>query len=58
LVGQDEGRRLLRRLSVDERIILKCILRKSCLDVDWIGLAQDKDLWWAHVNKVMRLQVP
>jgi hypothetical protein len=26
--------------------------------VDWIGLAQDKDKWRAHVNAVMDLQVP
>jgi hypothetical protein len=26
--------------------------------VDWIGLAQDKDIWRALVNVVMNLQVP
>jgi hypothetical protein len=26
-------------------------------DVDWIGLAQDRDRWRALVNEVMNLQV-
>jgi hypothetical protein len=27
-------------------------------DVDWIGLAQDRDRRRAHVNSVLNLQVP
>jgi hypothetical protein len=26
--------------------------------VDWIHLAQDRDLWWVLVNSVMNLRVP
>jgi hypothetical protein len=28
------------------------------LGIDGIGLAQDRDRWWALVNAVMNLQVP
>jgi hypothetical protein len=27
-------------------------------DVDWIGLAQDRNRWRALVNSVLKLQVP
>jgi hypothetical protein len=27
-------------------------------DMDWIGLAQDRDKWRALVSAVMKLQVP
>jgi len=27
-------------------------------DMDWIGLAQDRDMWWALVNVVMNLWLP
>jgi hypothetical protein len=27
-------------------------------DVDWIGLAQDRNRWRALVNSVMKLRVP
>jgi hypothetical protein len=27
-------------------------------DVDWIGVAQDRDKWMEFVNAVMNLQVP
>ena len=25
---------------------------------DWIDMAQDRDKWWALVNKIMNLRVP
>jgi hypothetical protein len=31
---------------------------KGCNCIDWIDLVQDRDQWWALVNKVMNLQVP
>jgi hypothetical protein len=30
----------------------------GCGDMDWIGLAQDRDRWLAIVNVVMNLRVP
>jgi hypothetical protein len=30
----------------------------GCGDVDWIGLAQDRDRWRALVNSVLKLWVP
>ena len=44
--------------GVDERIILKCILRKWDGGIDWINLAQDRSRWLALVNTVMNLMVP
>ena len=43
-------------LGVDGWIILEWISRRW--DVDWIGLAQDRDRWWTVVSAVMNLQVP
>jgi len=27
-------------------------------DMDWIALAQDRDMWWPLVNVVMNLRLP
>ena len=43
---------------VDGRIILKWILQKWDGGMDWIDLAQDRDMWLALVNAVMDLRVP
>jgi hypothetical protein len=43
---------------VDGRIILKWVLQKWDGGMDWIDLAQDRDMWLALVNAVMDLRVP
>jgi hypothetical protein len=51
LVGKPEGKRPLgrpRRRWVDN-------IR---MDVDWIGLAKDRNRWRAVVNSVLNLRVP
>jgi hypothetical protein len=48
----------LEDIGVDGRIILKWIFRKSVRDVDWIGLAQERNRWRAVVNAVMKRRTP
>jgi hypothetical protein len=58
-VGKLAGKRPLGRLrhrwedniKMDLRVIGWCVL-------DWIDLAEDRDLWRALLNMVMNLQVP
>jgi hypothetical protein len=57
-VGKPEGRRPLgrpRRRWVDN--IRMDLVEVRWGDVDWIGLAQDRDRWRALVNSVMNLRV-
>jgi hypothetical protein len=59
LVGKPEGKRLLgrpKRRWVDN--IMLDLGEVGWGDVDWIGLAQDRDKWRALVNAVMNLQAP
>jgi hypothetical protein len=59
LVGKPEGRRPLgrpRRRWLDN--IRMDIVEVGWGDVDWIGLAQDRDRRIAHVNSVLSLWVP
>jgi hypothetical protein len=59
LVGKPEGRRPQgrpRRSWVDN--IRIDLIEVGWGDVDWIGLAQDRDKWRALVNAVMHLLVP
>jgi hypothetical protein len=56
LVGKPEGKRLFRRL----RHRYEDNMRKDLKDigwegVDWMHLAQDRDLWWALVKMVTNL---
>jgi hypothetical protein len=59
LVGKREGRRPLgrsRRRWVDN--IRMDVVEVGWGDVDWIGLAQDRDRWRALVNSALNLRVP
>ena len=59
LVGKAEGKRPLgrpRRRWVDN--ISMYLPEVGCGNVDWIGLAQDRDSWQTLVSAVMNLRVP
>jgi hypothetical protein len=45
-------------LGVSGRIILKYIFKKWDGGMVWINLAQDRDRWWALVDRMMTLGVP
>ena len=59
LLGKPEGRILVGRPRcrwVDN--IRMDLLEVGCGDMDWIGLAQDRDRWRTLVSAVMNLRVP
>jgi len=59
LVGKPEGRRPLGRYNrrwVDS--IRMDLQEVGCGDMDWMGLAQDRDRWQTLVSAVMNLRVP
>jgi hypothetical protein len=59
LVGKPEGRRPLgrpRRRWVDN--IRLDLVEVGWSDVDWIGLAQNRDRWRALVNSILNLRAP
>jgi hypothetical protein len=59
MVGKPEGKRPLgtpRRRLLD--YLRMDLVEVGCGDVDWIGLAQDRNRWRALVNSVLNLQVP
>jgi hypothetical protein len=58
-VGEPEGRRPLgrpRRWWLDN--IRMDLVDVGWGDVDWIGLAQDRDMWRALVNSVLNIRIP
>jgi hypothetical protein len=57
LIGNPEGRKLLRRPRCKWEDILMDLRKVGREGVDWMHLAQDRDQWWAVVNTVMNLQV-
>jgi hypothetical protein len=59
LVGTPEGRRPLgrpRRRRLNN--IRMNLVEVGWGDVDWIGLAQDRNRWRALTNSVLKLHVP
>jgi hypothetical protein len=58
-VGKPEGKGPIGRprCSLVDNIKMD-LLEIGWDDVDWIGLAQDRDKWRALVNVVMNLRVP
>jgi hypothetical protein len=59
LVAKPEGKGPLgrpKRRWMDN--ITMDLVEVGCGDVDWIGLAQDRDRWRALVNSVLNLEVP
>jgi hypothetical protein len=59
LVGKPEGKRPPRRPS--RRLVYNIRMDLGEVgwdDVDWIGLAQDKNRWRPLVNSALNLQVP
>jgi hypothetical protein len=59
LVGKLEGRRQFGRPWNRWEDNIKMDLQEvGCGSMDWIDLAQDRDIWWALVNAVMNLWLP
>ena len=59
LVGEPEGRRPLGRPRLRWVDNIRTDLQEvECGQVDWIGLAQDRDRWRMLVSAVMNLRVP
>jgi hypothetical protein len=59
LVGNPEGRRPLRRPRRRWLANIRMdLVEVGWGDVDWIGLAQDRDRWRALVKSVLNLRVP
>jgi hypothetical protein len=58
LVGKSEGKRPLGKPGHRWEDNIKMDLQElGCGGMDWIGLAQDRDGWWALVSAVINLRV-
>jgi hypothetical protein len=59
LVGNHEGNRPFGKSRHRWEGINRKFLRETGWEVvDWIPVAQDRNCWWAFVNRVMNLWVP
>ena len=59
LLRKPEGRRQLGRPKCRLVDNIRMDLQKvGCGYMDWIGLAQDRDMWRTLVSAVMKLRVP
>jgi len=59
LVGKPEGKRPLARPGRKWEDNIKMDLKEvGCGGMDWIEVAQDRDMWRALVNAEMNLRVP
>jgi hypothetical protein len=57
--GETEGKRPMGRPSCRWEDTIKMNLQEvGCGSMDWIGLAQDRDRWQAHLNAVINVRVP
>jgi hypothetical protein len=58
LMGKPEGKWALGRPRLRWEDSIKIDLQEvGCGGMDWIELAQDRDMWWALVNVVMSIRV-
>ena len=58
-MGKCEGKRPLGRTRRRWENIIKMDLQEvGCGGMDWIEVAQDRNIWRARVNAVMKLVVP
>jgi hypothetical protein len=59
LMGRSEEKTPLERRSVDWKDKIKMDFKDSGWgNMDWINLAQDREIWRAFVNVIMNLRLP